>query len=219
MASKALSPFFKTISANLQPIPHALLEGEEEVFLTGETTFKHRWGQLELELSPRGFIQTNTNVAAQLYETAGEWVKELPAISWIDLYCGHGPFAFTIAKYGLDVQGVEINPHAIDLAKKNASHLGSPTSFTHADSLSWNGEMLGGVIVNPPRAGLKKLAGDFLEKRPQWILYSSCSPEALERDLGILKNCYEITRAQLFNMFPRTEHFESLVLLKLRRNI
>lgn len=208
------------ITVNLQPTPHALIEGEEEIFLKGEA-ITHRFGDIPLLLSPKGFVQTNTMMAQKLYSSAGQWAQEIGAKKAIDLYCGHGPFSFFLNAQGIHTLGIEINAHAVELANQAAktflSHGRRPEFYcAQADQMP---ELISShrpdlIVLNPPRAGLKKGVDLLLAQEANYLMYSSCSSETLAQDYEILKRKYSIERVEIFDMFPHSQHFESLVLLK-----
>ncbi len=107
-------PRLMVASANLQPLHQAVLEGPEEVLLTEQATLPMRLAGLDLRLRPQGFFQTNSAVAAALYEQAGDWFAETAPGRVLDLYCGVGGFALTAARAGVrDVVGVEVSPDAV----------------------------------------------------------------------------------------------------------
>lgn len=215
-------PHLKVISVNIQPVPHALLEGEEEVFITEATSISHKLGLVEMRLGPRAFVQTNQAVAEKLYGMAASWVHELKAKTFLELFCGQGAFSFFSAPFIEKGLGIEINPDAVKEAnltaqKNNLFHLKfiSADAGKVADEMrSFNPELL---LVNPPRRGLADACELILNQRPHYIIYSSCSHESLAQDLKKLGANYLPKKIQLFDMFPQTRHFETLVLLE-RKN-
>jgi 23S rRNA (uracil747-C5)-methyltransferase len=102
-------PFITCLSANIQPIAHALLEGEEEIFFTKNNFINHQLDSIQMSLHPQGFVQTNQNVAKNLYATAANWVKELKIRNFLELFCGQGAFSFFIQSQVENALGVEIN--------------------------------------------------------------------------------------------------------------
>lgn len=215
-------PALKCVSVNIQPVAHAILEGEEEVFITTRTSIDHKLGNVTFSLGPRAFVQTNQAVAGKLYETAASWVKESQSRKFMELFCGQGAFSFFAAPYIQEGLGIEINPDAIleaqkTAAKYNQSHL----KFESADAgkikekiVEYSPDI---ILVNPPRRGLAEACELIIQSCPQTIIYSSCNYETLAKDLKKLNPYYETIRAQIFDMFPHTNHFETLV--ELRRKI
>ncbi len=212
-------PGLKCLSVNIQPIAHAILEGEEEVFITSSTAINHKLGNLTFSLGPRAFVQTNQGVAGKHYATAASWVNETHAEKFMELFCGQGAFSFFAAPYILEGLGIEINADAIleaqkTAAKYNLAHL----KFESADAgkiketiTLFDPDI---ILVNPPRRGLAQACELLIENKPESIIYSSCNYETLASDLKKLNPHYEIVRAQIFDMFPHTNHFETLVELK-----
>lgn len=219
--SSLLSAFshLKCISINIQPIPHAILEGEEEIFTTEKNSILHRLGEITLRLGPRAFVQTNQAVASSLYGTAAQWIKESKLKKFVELYCGQGAFSFFAAPYLEAGLGVEINPDAVKVANETAKEFKlKQLNFKSSDASSV-GEIVNEfspevILVNPPRRGLDKAVKVLLEARPQMIIYSSCNYETLAYDLKLLKDEYRISKIQIFDMFPNSSHFETLVELK-----
>ena len=208
---------FKVVSVNIQPIAHAILEGEEEIILSSHRFITHRYDQLEIYYGPQSFMQTNLSVALELYRTAKLWAKELNPIRVADLFCGSGSFALHLAGPEREVLGFELSREAVTLATLAAVTQKLPAQFvaSSAESVFQQLESFAPVlvVVNPPRRGLAATLPPLLKLAPKYILYSSCSPESFEIDLQALLKEYQPRRSQLFDMFPHTHHFESLTLL------
>lgn len=217
-------PNLRCISINIQPIPHAILEGEEEIFITDQRSIRHQLGDISFSLGPRAFVQTNQEVSTKLYETAASWVKESTLKRFMELYCGQGAFSFFCSKHVEASIGIEINPDAIREANKTAAiyqlnHL----TFKNADALTV-GREIGDfnpdiILVNPPRRGLGNTCELLLNHGPEMIIYSSCNYETLRDDLKKLSSKYEIQKTQIFDMFPHTGHFETLVQLRVIKKV
>jgi 23S rRNA (uracil747-C5)-methyltransferase len=217
-------PDLKVISANIQPIPHAILEGREEIYLTEKNFIDHCIGNsnhpLHLKLSPQAFVQTNTTVSTLLYETAAAWIAEINPDKVVDLFCGQGPFSFFAAQNVKQLVGLEINPDAVLIANQTARELRLDHLKFECMDVAKASETVEAIhpdliLVNPPRRGLGQKGLELLLlSKPENLIYSSCSIQSLESDLAELGMEYDIKRAQLFDMFPHTEHFETLVLLK-----
>lgn len=212
-------PQIKVVSVNIQPVHMARLEGDEEIFLTEATRLEEVFNGVPLFIRPKSFFQTNPVVAAGLYRTARDWVAELkPSKVW-DLFCGVGGFGLHCASKEVDVTGIEIEAEAIACAKLSAEALGLDNlSFSALDSTGFAQgqdatEVPDVIIVNPPRRGIgEQLCQSLSAFAPKAIVYSSCNPVTLAKDLKLIAG-YEIKRVQLFDMFPHTEHAEVLVLL------
>ncbi|WEM43972.1 23S rRNA (uracil(747)-C(5))-methyltransferase RlmC [Photobacterium sp. DA100] len=211
-------PQVTVVSVNLQPIHMARLEGEEEIFLTDAQHLVEQFNGVPLVIRPKSFFQTNPKVAEQLYATARNWVRELAPTTMWDLFCGVGGFALHCANDVERVVGIEIEPEAIASAKFSAALLGinnlefDALDSAHFSQLQDRAPEL--VLVNPPRRGLgQALTEQLLALAPKYIIYSSCNPETLKKDLMDL-HPYEVQRLQWFDMFPHTEHAEVMVLLE-----
>lgn len=219
-------PSLRVLTINVQPGHRAVLEGDREVVLTDADTLPMRMGAagagITLHLRPRSFFQTNTDVAAALYREAVAWAADLAPRRVLDLYCGVGGFALHLAAPGREVTGIEISDDAIASAERSRDEaalpgeirfaVGDATAPGHAGLLA--GSDL--VVVNPPRRGLgSALARRIEESGVPHVLYSSCNPETLARDLADLAS-YTPVRGRLLDMFPQTPHAEVLVLLERR---
>ncbi|RTY59821.1 23S rRNA (uracil(747)-C(5))-methyltransferase RlmC [Pantoea sp. YU22] len=210
-------PQLKVISANIQPVHMAILEGDEEIALTPSQSLAESFNQVPLWIRPQSFFQTNPQVAAALYATARDWVRELAIGSMWDLFCGVGGFGLHCATPQMQLTGIEISAEAIACAQRSAEMLGlEKVSFAALDSTAFatgRDAVPDLVLVNPPRRGIGKALCDYLSRMaPGYILYSSCNPESMAQDIARLAD-YRVTRVQLFDMFPHTAHFEVLSLL------
>lgn len=206
----------KVVSASLQPKHKAILEGEEEIFLTDSTRVNNRINELELPISTRSFFQVTSEVASKLYLSVQDRMSECDHA--LDLFCGVGGFSFHLAKKAKKVFGVELSKDAIECAKdavkkNNLSHI----DFLAKDAYEFLKEQrpkIDTLVVNPPRRGLgEKICRLVEEFEANEIFYSSCNPETLNKDL-LLLNKYEVIWARPFDMFPYTNHLEFLVHLK-----
>lgn len=212
-------PNLRVASVNVQPRPAAVLEGEREELLLGET-LPVRLDAVTLHLRPQSFFQTNTDVAAELYRQAATWADEVsPASAW-DLYCGVGGFALHLAAPGRAVTGVELSAQAVEAARRSAADAGlGGVAFAAGDALAWvrgREDAPALVVVNPPRRGIgTELAGWLESSSVGHVLYSSCNPVTLARDLAAMPSLVPV-RARVFDMFPHTAHQEVLVLCERR---
>lgn len=229
-------PGLRVLSVNIQPRPAAILEGEREIILSQDSTLdmplylpeldadgvvvNNQKSLLPLVLPPQSFFQTNSDVAAGLYAQARAWARDYAGRSIWDLYCGVGGFALALAQPGAQVLGVEVSAPAIDGARAAAAQLGltSPqVRFEAGDAsvLDASGRVYGHdkpdlLVVNPPRRGIGELAASIEGSGIKRVLYSSCNPASLAKDLEVMSS-YRVRRARLFDMFPHTNHAEVLV--------
>ncbi|WP_347756320.1 methyltransferase domain-containing protein [Agrococcus sp. ProA11] len=207
-----------SVSVNLQPEHKAVLEGDDEMLLAGSGVLVMRVNDIGLRLRPRSFFQTNTVVAAALYREATAWIDEAAPASLLDLYCGVGGFALHAARAGRRVQGVEVTAEAIDAARETAAELGVDASFAVGDATGVDLEGVGApelVVVNPPRRGIGTLAARLESSAVDRVIYSSCNPVTLAKDLAAMPSLRPV-RGRVFDMFPHTEHAEVLVELARR---
>lgn len=213
-------PLLKVISVNIQPLHMAILEGEREIILTPDESLEECFNHIPLFIRPRSFFQTNPEVAEKLYQTAKNWVSELDVSSMWDLFCGVGGFGLhcAFAKMpNIALTGIEINAEAIECAKLSAKAIGlTDINFDALDSTQFAESKLSVpdlVLVNPPRRGIgDELCRYLAEMSPAYILYSSCNPSTMAKDLKQLVS-YKVIKVQLFDMFPHSQHYEVLTLL------
>lgn len=216
-ALQALLPQLKVITANIQPVHMAIMEGEREIFLTDQQALAENFNGVPLWIRPQSFFQTNPVVASRLYATARDWVRQLPVNHMWDLFCGVGGFGLHCATPNMRLTGIEIAPEAIACAKQSAAELGLHNlHFQALDSTQFatgEGEIPDLVLVNPPRRGIgDELCAYLSRMAPEFIIYSSCSARTMAKDITRLSS-YRIERVQLFDMFPHTAHYEVLTLL------
>lgn len=224
-------PHATVISVNILPQHVAMLEGEREELLHGSSlamALGDGSREVTLHLRPQSFFQTNTRVALALYKQAALWVDTVDPASLWDLYCGVGGFALlTAGSAHRRVLGVELSERAIASAKRSgeqmAAHDGADKTpvpeFYAADAtefaLAAEPHVLPElVIVNPPRRGIGEALAGWIESSPiRHVIYSSCNPESLARDLERMPSL-RVSEARLFDMFPHTNHLEVAVLLE-----
>lgn len=211
-------PQLAVISANIQPVHQAIMEGEQEIPLSRQQVLEETFNQIPLAIRPQSFFQTNPDVAASLYDTARRWVQALPVRSLWDLFCGVGGFGLHCATPEMTLTGIEISAEAIACARRSAEQLGlNKVHFDALDSTRFatgEGAVPDLVIVNPPRRGIGDDLCQYLSRMaPLYILYSSCNAQSMAKDMSRLAG-YRVEQIQLFDMFPHTAHYEVLTLLK-----
>ena len=218
----SLIPTLQVVTVNILPIHAALVEGDEEIVISEQTTLPMLVGDVELHLGPRSFSQTNTRVASELYRQVAQWARDSGVTSLWDLYCGVGGFALHAALGGVKrVSGVEISPEAIASAQRTAADAGvsDRVTFIAADAVQWAFEQgvdacPQAIVVNPPRRGIGGAFAEWInDSRASYVIYSSCNPKSLASDLKRMPN-YAPLQARLFDMFPHTEHMECALLLE-----
>ncbi|MBO4535546.1 MAG: 23S rRNA (uracil(1939)-C(5))-methyltransferase RlmD [Clostridia bacterium] len=176
---------------------------------------------VEFDLSPDSFFQTNTQVATEIYRDVAARLEGAPHV--VDLYSGIGITSALLAKGGARVDSVEYNGDAVSDAKALArlngvEDLVSVHRGKVQDVLPTLGDLSSAsVLADPPRAGLgEAVCRSLLDAKPREIVYISCNPLTLAKDIAILSDGFSIDLVQPYNMFPRTKHVETLVLLRRR---
>lgn len=171
------------------------------------------------------FFQTNIPVAAQLARGVAETLTAVDARILLELYCGVGFFSLVAAQAltGLRAYGVELDAAAIDCAVRNARRRGvdDRCRFSVGNAEKWRRLPVGivpdAVLVDPPRRGLSE---QLIEAIKHWkiphVVYVSCAPDTLTRDLRRLADRYRVAGCRMYDMFPCTAHFETLVRLDLQ---
>lgn len=190
--------------------------GDVERYWGGEPFIREKIDDVTYLVHPNSFFQTNSYQAVNLVRKVAELVEGEKVL---DLYSGVGTFGIYLAKRGgFKVEGIEINPFAVEMAKKNAQINGVDAEFRvgedkDVDNLSEYDT----VVVDPPRAGLHpKLVRKILKDRPETLVYVSCNPKTLSQNLKELSESYKIEEAVGLDMFPHTPpHVEAV--LKLRK--
>ncbi|ELQ5995273.1 23S rRNA (uracil(747)-C(5))-methyltransferase RlmC [Cronobacter dublinensis] len=210
-------PQLTVVTANIQPVHMAIMEGDEEIWLTEQQALAENFNGVPLWIRPQSFFQTNPTVASALYAAARDWVRALPVHHMWDLFCGVGGFGLHCATPEMTLTGIEIAPEAIASASASAQQLGlRNVHFQALDSTDFaTGQQAVPdlVLVNPPRRGIGEALCDYLSRMaPQYIIYSSCNARTMAKDIRQLPG-YRIARVQLFDMFPHTAHYEVLTLL------
>lgn len=212
----------QVVTINIQPNHAAILEGDEELILTDNPFLAFQLNQVPLYIKSKSFFQTNSYIAEKLYKTASDWVANLNVNSIWDLFCGVGGFGLHCIQHAsshhIQLTGIEISPDAIECATKSAAKLGyDKLNFKSLDATKYvtNEQSIPDlVLLNPPRRGAGKTLIQYLQTiKPNYVLYSSCNLISMAEDLRLLTD-YQMTKVQLFDMFPHTSHMEVLVLLQ-----
>ena len=212
-------PDVKVTTANIQPIPHAIIEGEEEIVLTEHSAIQHQFDEFSLNLGPRSFFQVTPQIAKELYRTLAARVQQDQPETFLDLYCGVGAFSFYTSRGATQVTGVEISKEAVACAELTKSHHRVENIQFHAldveQYLRSTEDRFEAVLVNPPRRGLNEaIIKNLLRLDPKWIYYSSCNSVTLARDYSSLSERYAVESLQIFDLFPFTSHYETFLILK-----
>ncbi len=198
-----------------------VIMGDRTDVLWGEPMLEDRLCGHSFLLSPEAFYQVNHAQAERLYECAVSFAELTGMETVLDLYCGAGTITLALAEKAKQVIGVEIIPEAVENAKKNAERNGMDNvEFLCADAgqaaRQLSGRGIDVLVVDPPRKGLGETARNaILKMLPPRLVYVSCDPATLARDVAELCGAgYALVRARAFDLFPRTSHCESIVLLQ-----
>ncbi len=214
-------PQIKSVILNLNDKETNVILGDEEKVLHGRDYIFDVYDGIRVKLSLKSFYQVNYWQMLKLYARIKGLAQVQNNSRILDLYCGIGTISLYLARYAGHVTGVEIVKEAIEDAKENAlmNHLNN-TDFILADASKDMDPYLKGmntVIVDPPRKGLsKELIASLCNSRVERIVYVSCSPATLARDLELLKERYDIGTIHPVDMFPYTVHLECVVALQRR---
>ncbi len=192
--------------------------GEHEILLAGEAYIQDKLGPYEFDISANSFFQTNTRAAEILYQKVGEYAGLTGIETVLDLYSGTGTIPIWLSKDAKEVLGMEIVESAVADARENCRKNGIencrfilgdikdllPTVAVKPDVM----------IIDPPRVGMHKdVVKQVLALAPEKIVYVSCNPATLSRDLLELKSLYDVVEVQPVDMFPHTYHIEAVAKL------
>ncbi len=216
-------PEITTVVHNVNPTDTALLLGNKSEVLHGDGYIRDTLCGLEFRISPKSFYQVNPVQTEVLYGTALECAELTGTERVIDAYCGTGTIGLIMAKHAGEVYGVEVNRDAVADAKNNAKANGIKNARFFCDDagrfmdgLTKERKKIDVVVTDPPRSGCtKKFLASIAALEPKRVVYISCNPETLARDLWSLKQSgYKAERIQPVDMFPHTRHVECVVLLR-----
>ena len=215
-------PGFTTLVLSVNTKKGNAVLGDKFITLHGPGYIEDTLCGLSFRLSPRSFYQVNHHQAQRLYETAIEKAQITKNDTVLDLYCGVGTITLAMASAAGKVIGVEVIPQAVEDAKDNARRNGiENVEFFCGDAgqaaleLERNGVRPDVVVVDPPRKGLNADTIEALSRMtPRRIVYVSCDPATLARDVALLKQRgYALQSATAADLFPRCAHVETVVLL------
>lgn len=182
--------------------------------LSGRTTIRERVGSIDLEVDISAFFQINRAQAARLYAAIARCCDADQGPRVVDVYCGVGGIALTLAQRGAHVLGIERHPGAVMTARAAAARNQIDAQFevAPARALGHLGRDADVIVVNPPRKGLDHETRQALaDVAPRRLVYVSCNPTTLARDLAFLQgNGYGITRVLPFDLMPGTAQVETV---------
>ncbi len=193
--------------------------GEWERVLAGERNIRDKIGAFTFEVSANSFFQTNSPLSRRLYQTVRGFASLTGKETILDLYCGIGTVSVYLAGQASRIIGMDISNSAIADARRNCELNG----INNCEFLCGDARMLLSqitihvdlLVTDPPRTGMhKKVIEQILGLLPDRIIYISCNPATLARDIFLLKERYRIEEVQPIDLFPNTYHIESIARLE-----
>lgn len=215
-------PEISTVIVNVNDKKTSMVLGDKEKTIYGKGYIEDVLCGCTFRISPKSFYQVNPVQTEVLYQKAVEYAGLTGKEKVIDAYCGIGTIGIVASKYAKEVIGVELNADAVRDARVNAKRNEIKNiRFTQGDAgkfmvaLAKENETVDVVFMDPPRAGSDEaFLSSVVKLGPKKVVYISCNPQTLKRDLKYLtKNGYQVRRMQPVDMFGFTEHVESVVLM------
>lgn len=219
-------PEIKTIVKNINNENTNVILGKENINLYGDGYIEDKLGEYTFKISPMSFYQVNPVQAEILYNTAIEAASLSKDDVLFDLYCGIGTIGIFASKYVKQVYGIEIVPQAINDAVenarinniKNAEFMVGDVEISFDELINKKNIVPTAIIVDPPRKGLDdKTIQNILKIKPEKLVYISCNPATMVRDLSKMEEIYNINRIQPVDMFPFTKHVECVAVLNMKK--
>lgn len=217
-----IHPEITTVVQNVNNQKTSMVLGNRSEVLFGDGYITEQLGDFSFRISPKAFYQINPIQTEVLYNTTLEFAGLTGNETVIDAYCGTGTIGIFASPKAKKVLGVELNPDAVKDARVNAKlNSAENTEFYNADAGEFladtaaSNEKYDVVIMDPPRSGSTvKFLKSVVKLAPKTVVYVSCNPETLARDLMFLvRNGYKVKKIQPVDMFPHTNHVETVVLL------
>lgn len=216
-------PEIKTIVKNINNKNTNVILGKENINLYGNGYIEDKLGEYTFKISPMSFYQVNPVQAEILYTTAINQANLDKNDILFDLYCGIGTIGIFASKYVNKVYGIEIVPQAIEDAKENAKindvknieFICGDVEVAFDELINKEKIVPSAIIVDPPRKGLdNKTVENIAKIKPAKLVYISCNPATMVRDLAKLEEIYNIKTIQPVDMFPWTNGVESITILE-----
>lgn len=217
----------KTIVKNINTKNTNVILGPENINIYGDGYIQDILGEYTFKISPLSFYQVNPIQAEKLYELGVKMAQITKNDIVFDLYCGIGTISIFMAKYAKKVYGVEIVEEAVKDAKENAKINNVTNTEFYAgdvekvldDLINQKGIIPDIVMFDPPRKGLDKTSiSNILKIKPKKVVYISCNPATLIRDLADFEEYYDVNTIIPVDMFPYTSHVECVALMSRKNN-
>ena len=215
-------PEITTVVLNVNDKKTSMVLGDREITIYGKGFIRDELCGCNFRISPKSFYQVNPAQTEILYQTAIDYAELTGKETVIDAYCGIGTISLIAAKHAKKVIGVELNGDAVKDAKTNAKENNiSNAEFYKGDAgefmvkMAENQQKADVVFMDPPRSGSdERFMSSVIKLGPKRVVYVSCGPDTLARDLKYFeKHGYKARKIQPVDMFPYTEHCETVVLL------
>ena len=220
-------PDITTIVKNINKKNTNVILGEKNISLYGKGYIEDILGEYTFKISPLSFYQVNPQQAEKLYKLGIEMAQITKDDVVFDLYCGIGTISLFLSKYAKKVYGIEIVKEAVEMAKENAEinnvknvdFYAGDVEFILEELINKKNIKADIVVFDPPRKGLDKTTiNNVLKIKPKKIVYISCNPATLFRDLAEFEIKYDVKRIIPVDMFPFTSHVECVSVLKLKES-
>ena len=220
-------PNIKTIVKNINMKNTNVILGQENINIYGDGYIEDKLGEYIFKISPLSFYQVNPIQAEKLYNLGVEMAQISKNDTVFDLYCGIGTISLFMAKYAKKVYGIEIVKEAVIAANENALLNGVDNTEFYAgdvevvldDLINNKGVKADIVMFDPPRKGLDKNSiNNILKIKPKKIVYISCNPATLVRDLSEFEDLYDVQKIVPVDMFPWTAHVECCSVLEIKQS-
>ncbi|RSK26076.1 23S rRNA (uracil(1939)-C(5))-methyltransferase RlmD [Bacillus sp. HMF5848] len=217
-------PEVTSIVQNVNGAKTSLVFGDDTYPLAGEEVIQETLGDLSFELSARAFFQLNPIQTVKLYDEVKRAAGLTGVEKVVDAYCGVGTIGLWLATGAGEVRGMDVIAESIEDAKQNAVRHGFENAQYEVGKAEilmpkwlksgWRPDV---VVVDPPRSGLdEKLLKTLLEVKPKKIVYVSCNPSTLAKNVDMLRKAYKVEYLQPVDMFPHTSHCEVVAKLELK---
>jgi 23S rRNA (uracil1939-C5)-methyltransferase len=210
------------VCLNLQPLATNTLMGPDTRVVVGRGWVEERFCGLSLQIAADTFFQVHTRQAERVVPLVLAALESVPPGAMVDAYCGIGTYTLPVAAAGWQVHGIELSPEAVQQARTNARENGltDRASFEAGVVAECLGEHLAHcdvLFLDPPRKGLEPATlAAILERPPAHLVYLSCDPATLARDLAqlVAHGGYQLESLQPLDFFPQTSHVETLAVLR-----
>ena len=211
-------PEVVSVINNITARKSSVAVGESELLIAGESFFKEKIGSFEFSISANSFFQTNSVGAQTLYDKTREYAELQGHETVLDLYSGTGTISIYLAESARQIIGIEQVESAVRNAERNC-RINQITNCRFVqgdikDKLPQLTEKPQVMVIDPPRAGMHKdVTQQVLGLAPERIVYVSCNPASLARDVALLSEAYDLLEVQPVDMFPHTYHIETVAKL------